>query len=115
MYAICNNLLLGDDIMDNKSTNINIRVNKELKKQADELFKSLGTNTSSAINIFLTQCVREQSLTFIPSMIAPEPSDNLKEALKEAEAIEKGEIKSKGYHNMDEMFMAICDDEEDYE
>ena len=39
--------------------NMSFRVDKNLKKQADELFKNLGMNTSVAINMFLTQCVRE--------------------------------------------------------
>ena len=80
--------------------NMSFRVDKNLKKQADELFKNLGMNTSVAINMFLTQCVREQALPFTPNMIAPEPSAELKEALKEVEDIESGRIKVKGYHNI---------------
>ncbi len=34
--------------------NMSFRVDKNLKKQADELFKNLGMNTSVAINMFLT-------------------------------------------------------------
>ena len=80
--------------------NMSFRVDKNLKTQADELFKSLGMNTSVALNIFLTQSVREQALPFIPNMIAPEPSNELKEALQELEDIEKGKIEVKGYHNI---------------
>ena len=76
--------------------NMSFRVDKNLKKQADELFKNLGMNTSVAINMFLTQCVREQALPFTPNMIAPEPSAEL----KEVEDIESGRIKVKGYHNI---------------
>lgn len=49
-------------------TNISFRVDKNLKEQADILFKNLGMNTSVALNMFLTQCVREQSIPFIPSI-----------------------------------------------
>lgn len=80
--------------------NMSFRVDKNLKKQADELFKNLGMNTSVALNMFLTQSVREQALPFVPNMIAPEPSTELKEALKEVEDIESGRIKVKGYHNI---------------
>lgn len=88
--------------MSNMSNTINMsfRVDKNLKTQADELFKSLGMNTSVALNMFLTQSVREQALPFTPNMVAPEPSNDLKEALKEVEDIEKGKIKVKGYHNI---------------
>lgn len=50
------------------SVNMSFRVDKDLKKQADELFKNLGMNTSVALNIFLTQSVRQQALPFLPSM-----------------------------------------------
>lgn len=39
-------------------------------------------------------------MPFTPNMIAPEPSAELKEALKEVEDIESGRIKVKGYHNI---------------
>ncbi len=41
-----------------------IRVDKETKTQAEELFKDLGITTSSAINIFLKQCIREGRIPF---------------------------------------------------
>ena len=80
--------------------NMSFRVDKNLKAQADELFKNLGMNTSGALNMFLTQSVREQALPFTPNMISPEPSNELKEALQELDDIEKGKIKVKGYHNI---------------
>ena len=80
--------------------NMSFRVDKNLKAQADELFKNLGMNTSVALNMFLTQSVREQALPFTPNMISPEPSNELKEALQELDDIEKGKIKVKGYHNI---------------
>ena len=63
------------------------------KKQADELFKNLGMNTSVALNMFLTQSVREQSIPFIPSMKVP--NARLISAMEEVEAIENGKIDAK--------------------
>ena len=80
--------------------NMSFRVNKNLKTQADKLFKSLGMNTSVALNMFLTQSVREQALPFKPNMTASEPSAELKAALQELDDIEKGKIEVKGYHNV---------------
>ena len=59
--------------MDKISNTINMsfRVDKSLKKQADELFKKLGMNTSVALNMFLTQSVREQSIPFVSSLEVP--------------------------------------------
>ena len=84
--------------------NMSFRVDKELKKQADELFKKLGMNTSVAINMFLTQSVRDQGIPFIPSM--EKASSRLLKALKEVEAIENGEINPKRYKNFEEVFRA---------
>lgn len=51
----------------NEAINMSFRVDKELKKQADTLFRELGLNTSVALNMFLAQCVRNQALPFTPS------------------------------------------------
>lgn len=42
------------------SSTIQIRVDDELKNKSDELFKDLGTDTTTAIRMFLTQAVAEQ-------------------------------------------------------
>ena len=38
------------------STSMNIRMDSEVKKQAEDLFSKLGINMTTAINIFLRQC-----------------------------------------------------------
>ncbi len=84
------------------STNLNIRIDSNLKKEAEDLFKRLGLNMSSAINVFLTQSVREQAIPF--EICEDRPNKKLLKALKEAEKIEKHPEKYKGYHNIDELF-----------
>ena len=39
------------------TTNINVRVDENLKKDADELFSDLGLNMSTAITMFLKSAV----------------------------------------------------------
>lgn len=80
--------------------NMSFRVDKKLKQQADELFKKLGMNTSVALNMFLTQSVREQSIPFIPSIDIP--NARLISAMEEVEAIETGKIKTKKYKTFEE-------------
>ncbi len=68
----------------NEAINMSFRVDKELKKQADTLFRELGLNTSVALNMFLAQCVRNQALPFTPSRTdknktAEIPNEELKE------------------------------------
>lgn len=50
------------------STTISIRVDTDLKNDADKLFNELGLNLSSAVNIFLRQSVREQAIPFNVSL-----------------------------------------------
>ena len=90
-----------------EQTCLSIRVNKKLKNEADELFKDLGLNMSTAVNMFLTQCVKEES---IPFQVSRKPSKELKEALKELDDFEKGKIELKGYHDVDKMFEDILND-----
>jgi len=41
-----------------------INIDDETKKEAQELFKDLGMNLTTAINIFLKQAIREQRIPF---------------------------------------------------
>ena len=66
----------------NNAINMSFRVDKELKQQADTLFRNLGLNTSVALNMFLAQCVREQALPFTPTMGSQEPTPLMKKEEK---------------------------------
>ena len=46
------------------TTNINIRVDSELKQSAEELFNDLGLNMLSAITIFLKSVVSYDGIPF---------------------------------------------------
>ena len=46
------------------ATNINIRVDSEIKTQAQEVFTSLGLDMTTAINIFLRQAIRQHGIPF---------------------------------------------------
>lgn len=49
------------------TSNITIRMDSELKKQAEELFSDLGMNLTTAFTVFAKQAVREQKLPFVVS------------------------------------------------
>ena len=53
------------------NVNVTLRVDEDLKKQADALFSELGMSLSTAFNIFLRQSVREQRIPFQVSMNVP--------------------------------------------
>lgn len=46
------------------TTNISIRMDTELKAQADALFGELGMNLTTAFNIFVRQSLREGRIPF---------------------------------------------------
>ena len=47
--------------MSNNAT-YNIRIDSQIKKDADALYKRIGMSLSSAVNLFLTQSVIQQRL-----------------------------------------------------
>ena len=46
------------------NSHINIRVDKTIKNQAQDVFSSLGMDMSTAINIFLRQVIRKNGIPF---------------------------------------------------
>ena len=69
-----------------KNVNVTLRVDEDLKKQAETLFSELGLNLTTAFNIFLRQSVREQQSPFQVSKNVPNAV-----TLAAMDAAEKGE------------------------
>ena len=46
------------------TTNLNIRTDKDIKDQAEEIFNELGLNMTTAINMFLRTAIREHGIPF---------------------------------------------------
>ena len=79
---------------------INIRVNDEVKKEAETIFKSLGLNMSVAMNLFLKKCISENGIPFDLKL----PNNETIEVLEETNKILNGDIERKSYKNADELF-----------
>ena len=77
-----------------------VRIDEEIKKQAMELFAQLGMDMSSAMNIFLRQCVMRGGLPF--SVELPKYRADMIEAMEEAKKISK-DPESKKYNNFSEV------------
>lgn len=73
------------------ASTIQIRVDDDLKAKSDALFKDLGTDTTTAIRIFLTQALAVNGFPFEIKRANANPY----EALSEVEMLEKLE-KSRG-------------------
>lgn len=84
------------------TTNLNVRVDSTLKQESDTLFKNLDLNMTTAINMFLTKCVKTSSIPF--KIEEPKPSKELKKTLKEVDYMMKHPEKFKTYNSVEELF-----------
>ena len=46
------------------TTNLNIRTDKDIKDQAEQIFNELGLSMTTAVNIFLRATIREHGIPF---------------------------------------------------
>ncbi len=46
------------------NVNVTLRIDEQLKKQADELFSDFGLSLNAAMTMFIKQSVREQRIPF---------------------------------------------------
>ena len=67
------------------TTNLSIRMDTELKAQADELFGQLGMNLTTAFNIFVRQSLRVGGIPF--EIKLDKPNKETMAAMLEAERI----------------------------
>lgn len=63
------------------TANLNIRTDKEIKDQAEQIFAELGITMSTAVNIFLRTAVREHGIPF--ALRLDVPNDTTARAIEE--------------------------------
>lgn len=93
-----------------KTANINIRIEPEVKKEAEELFGSFGISVTDAINIFLHTSLMQGGFPFVIKQ--PRFNKETDDAMQEARDILAGKIQAKTYHSVEELFNEL-DKEED--
>lgn len=82
-------------------SNVSIRIDAKVKKEASETLSAMGLDLSSAVKMFLNQVIIEQGIPFKPSR---SPQEIRKEWDKEvAWALKHG----KRYDNAEDMFADI--------
>ena len=62
--------------MAGNTKNISIRMDADLKAQADALFNELGMNLTTAFNIFVRQSLREGGIPFEVKLEQPNKENN---------------------------------------
>lgn len=87
--------------MAGSTTNISIRMDSDLKAQAEAFFGELGMNLTTAFNVFVRQSLREGRIPFDISL--NQPNKETIAAMLEAERITK-DPSVKGYDDLDDLF-----------
>lgn len=84
--------------MANNTTNLSIRIDTELKKQAEHLFSELGMNMTTAFNVFVRQSVRQGKIPFEISLDVPNA-----ETIKAMEDVNNNRNMSRPFDNVDDL------------
>lgn len=84
-----------------KTENINIRIEPELKKEAEETLDYLGLTMAEAVKLFLKQVTLTDSIPF--KIEIPKYNKETLEAIKEAKEIRNNPDKYKAFNNVEEL------------
>ena len=101
------------------ATNLNIRTDKDVKEQAEQLFAELGLNMTTAINLFLRTAIRKHGIPF--DLYLDVPNETTVAAIEEGIPVWKNsrqhwnhEIRCKIYLSVQERFEACQKAEQKY-
>lgn len=86
------------------TTNLNIRTDKEIKEQAEQIFSDLGLNMTTAVNMFLRSTIRENGIPF--DLKLEVPNEVTAAAIEEGRRI-ASDPDVKGYTDMNELKAAL--------
>lgn len=90
------------------TTNINVRVDAQLKQSAEALFSDLGLNMSTAITMFLKSAVSHDGIPF--DVRRTTPNAETVAALAEYEAMKRDPSSYKRYASFDEIMDEVLAD-----
>lgn len=79
--------------------NINVRIDSNIKENAEAVFAKLGITPTAAISLFYNQVIRTNSIPF--ELKADIPNEKTLSAIDEVEEMEKNPEKYKGYKDID--------------
>ena len=83
------------------TTNINIRMDSDLKKQFEAFCSDMGMTMTTAVNIFAKKAVREYRIPF--EIGAENPNTETIEAIKEVQRMKADPTLGKIYTDVDSM------------
>lgn len=94
-----------------KTATINMRVNSQVKSDAESIFSSLGMTLTEAINVFLHKSIMEGGLPF--DVRQPRYNAETEAAIQESRDILAGKADAESYSSVDDMFAALNLDKQD--
>ena len=74
-----------------ETTNLNIRIDRDLKDEADQMFNALGMNLTTAITVFVRQAVRQKK---IPFEVALDTGISMRDAMAATERIWQNSVRN---------------------
>lgn len=91
---------------------LNVKIDEDVKQKAQTLFKKLGLDMETAINIFLRQSIREHG---IPFHVYMKRSELNSETIKAVEDAEKGIGLSRPFSSTEELMADLETDDDEPE
>lgn len=88
-----------------KTATINMRVNPQVKSEAESLYASFGMTLTEAINVFLHKSILVGGLPF--DVRQPRYNTETEAAMREAKDIMNGKVEVETYGSAAEMFSAL--------
>lgn len=88
-----------------KSASISMRVDPQIKAEAEAIYGSLGMTLTEAINIFLHKSILEGGLPF--DVRQPRYNSETEAAMREARDILAGKVPAEPYDSTSAMFAAL--------
>ena len=82
-----------------ETTNLSIRIDRNLKDEADRVFNALGMNLTTAITVFIRQAVRQKKIPFEIALFVDEGKDiAMREAMLASERIWQSSVQNGTEH-----------------
>jgi len=92
-----------------ETTNLNIRIDRDLKNEAEQVFGELGMNLTTAITVFVRQAVRQKKIPFEIALYPEEVSRTV--ALSDAVAASHRIWQASMLHGTDHLSLDDINDE----
>ena len=91
-----------------KNDTIQVRIDPEIKKEAEAIINEMGLTLSSAVQLFLTQVIQKREIPF--KVVAHKPNWKTRAAMRETERMIKHPERYKTYSSHEELLKEVLDE-----